>query len=219
MYMDHWGKETNLVKKSKRSQDQEHEPKILEIVDNKIYFYSEVERDTVLVLNSKLKSMDTSHIGDKINMRLRSDIPIYLHINSYGGGIFHGLSAMDNILNTKSPVITIVDGICASAATFLSVVGTERYITEHSMMLIHQLSSAFWGKYSDFEDKKENLDLLMKMIKRIYKKYTKIPMKDIDEILRHDLYFDAEACLALGLVDGIIKKEEDINELRKTKKG
>ena len=57
-------------------------------------------------------------------------------------------------------------------------------------MLIHQLSSTFWGTYGNFEDEKKNLDLMMKTIKDVYKKYTKVPMKKLDEILKHDLLWD-----------------------------
>ena len=71
-------------------------------------------------------------------------------------------------------------------------------------MLIHQLSSAFWGTYSNFEDEKQNLDLMMKTIKNVYKKYTKVPMKELNTILKHDLLWDAEKCLEYGLIDEII---------------
>jgi ATP-dependent protease ClpP protease subunit len=71
-------------------------------------------------------------------------------------------------------------------------------------MLIHQLSSQVWGKYSEIEDEKKNLDLMMETIKNVYKEYTKVPMKKIDEILKHDLMWDAETCKTLGLVDEII---------------
>jgi ATP-dependent protease ClpP protease subunit len=127
-----------------------------------------------------------------------------LHINSYGGYIFHGLSAMDNMLLCKSAIITVVDGICASAATFLSLVGKHRQMTKNSFMLIHQLSSCAWGTYSNIIDAKENLDLLMKTINNIYEKYTNIPSKKLNEILKHDLYFDAKKCLAYKMVDEII---------------
>jgi ATP-dependent protease ClpP protease subunit len=43
----------------------------------------------------------------------------------------------------------------------------------------------------------------MDTIKAIYKAHTKVPMKKLDEILKHDLWFDANKCLQLGLVDEI----------------
>ena len=71
-------------------------------------------------------------------------------------------------------------------------------------MLIHQLSSQFWGKYSELEDQKQNLDLMMDTIRNTYKEYTKVPTEQIDEILKHDLFWDAETCKTLGLVDEIV---------------
>jgi ATP-dependent protease ClpP protease subunit len=71
-------------------------------------------------------------------------------------------------------------------------------------MLIHQLSSVMWGKFQEFEDEMENQKKLMSLIKNTYREYTKIPEKTIDEILKHDLWFDAKTCLKYGLVDKII---------------
>ena len=70
-------------------------------------------------------------------------------------------------------------------------------------MLIHQLISGIYGKYNELEDDMENNKHLMATIKSIYKEYTTIPMKKLDEILKHDLWFDSETCLGDGLVDEI----------------
>lgn len=182
-----------------------HEPRVLERVENRIYFYSEIDRDKVLELNKELRETDNSHIRDKIVLKTNKLVPIYLHINSYGGYISDGLSAMDNILMCNSPVYTIVDGIAASAATFLTIVGTKRYMTKNSVMLIHQLSGANWGNYEQLKDDMKNADLYMMMIKKLYKQYTKVPESKLDEILKHDLFFDSDQCIQYGLVDEIIK--------------
>ena len=71
-------------------------------------------------------------------------------------------------------------------------------------MLIHQLSSSLRGKYSEIEEEKKNLDLMMETIKSVYREYTKVPMKKLDEILKHDLLWDAKTCLMYGLVDEVI---------------
>ena len=148
--------------------------------------------------------MDSNHITQALINDEDKYRSIYLHINSYGGGIFDGLSVMDQIKKTRSPVITVVDGIAASAATFLSIVGSKRLIKKNSFMLIHELSSGMWGKYSEFVDEQTNLDKLMEIIKKIYLENTKISKNKIDEILKHDLYFDAKESLKLGLVDSIL---------------
>jgi ATP-dependent protease ClpP protease subunit len=44
----------------------------------------------------------------------------------------------------------------------------------------------------------------MTTIKNVYKKYTEVPMGKLDEILKHDLMWDAETCKSLGLIDEIV---------------
>jgi len=127
-----------------------------------------------------------------------------LHINSYGGSVFAGFSSVDYIIGSKVPVVSVIDGCAASAATIMSVVADHRQINKHAYMLIHQLSSGMWGKYQDMKDDMENSDRLMKMIIDIYEEHTKIPKKELNKILKHDLWWDAETCLKYGLVDEII---------------
>ena len=125
-------------------------------------------------------------------------------INSGGGSVVSGIASMDTILRTQVPIHTYVDGFAASAATFLSVVGNYRFMSINSYMFIHQLSTAFWGTYANFEDEKKNLDLMMKTIKNVYKQYTKLPTKKLDVFLNHDLLWDAKTCKEYGLIDEII---------------
>jgi ATP-dependent protease ClpP protease subunit len=44
----------------------------------------------------------------------------------------------------------------------------------------------------------------MKTIKDLYQEHTKIPKTKLNQILKHDLWFDAKTCLKYGLVDDII---------------
>lgn len=179
------------------------EPSYVETVNNHIYFYSLVGKSEILQLNKRVRELNNSLIYDA-KVQDREPASIFLHINSYGGSLFDGLAAMDTVLGCKVPVVTIIDGCCASAATFISVVGNKRLIPKHSFMLIHQLSAVFWGKFREFQDERINLDNLMATIKRIYGEYTKVPEGKLDEILEHDLWFDAAKCLEYGLVDEII---------------
>jgi ATP-dependent protease ClpP protease subunit len=71
-------------------------------------------------------------------------------------------------------------------------------------MMIHQLSGGVWGNFETIKEESENMELLMKCIKRIYLQHTKIPENDLIEILKHDTYLDAEECLKYGLVDEIV---------------
>jgi len=180
-------------------------PEVIEVVENRIYFYADIDRQNVLKLNKTIDTLNNDLLHKSIITTNQSP-EIYLYVNSFGGHIFDAFSALDTIMSSRIPVNTIIDGCAASAATLISVVGHRRFIKPHSYFLIHQISSAMWGKYNEFKDEMENLDKFMGMIKRIYKKHTKMPMNKLEEILKHDLWFDAEDALQLGLVDEILNK-------------
>jgi len=195
----YWGEKKQLVDKTNGDNNEKH----ISVQDNKIYFYSGVNRNSCVELNKKIGEMESKSLTLSKTLGILPP-SIKLFINSGGGSIVSGIASMDTILRTQVPVHTYVDGFSASAATFLTVVGEKRFMSRNSYMMIHQLSSNFWGTYSNFEDEKENLDLMMKTIKDIYKKYTKLPMKKLDEMLKHDLMWDAQTCLEYGIVDEII---------------
>jgi len=178
-------------------------PSEVGISGSTIFYYTGIDKPNVLELNKHLHNLEAKHISEATRLGV-DPAPIRVRLNSGGGLIVAGVAGMDNMRTLKVPVYTIIDGFCASAATFLSVVGKHRQMTRNSFMLIHQLSTSFWGKYEEFEDEKKNLDLMMKMIKNIYREYTKIPEKKLDEILKRDLMLDANTCLKWRLVDEII---------------
>jgi ATP-dependent protease ClpP protease subunit len=171
---------------------------------NKLYFYSGVTQQHNLELNKLLVSTAQKMTTIQNTYLLESPAKIYLHINSYGGSVFSGFSSVDYIRNSPVPVVSIIDGCAASAATIMSVVASERYIHEHAFMLIHQLSSGMWGKFEEMKDDMKNNELLMKKIIGIYEENTNIPKSKIKDILKRDLWWDAKTCLKYGLVDDII---------------
>lgn len=171
---------------------------------NHIYFNSDVTKKSIFDLCQALNTVSLDNIVTATQFNIEP-IPIYLHINSNGGSVFAAFTAIDNIMNCKVPVYTIIEGASASAATIMSVVGKKRYIRPNSYMLIHELRSGCWGRMSEMEDEMENNKKLMKRIKKIYKEHTTIPHEEMKEILKHDMWWDSEKCLEMGLVDGLWK--------------
>ena len=174
---------------------------VTRVVENNIYFYGDITESNALELNAALYEMDKKLSITNVFLDLKP--VINLHINSYGGSLFAGLATVDVIRNLKSDVHSIIEGAAASAATIISVACNKRFMGKYSKMLIHQLSAGAYGKYNELEDDMENNKHLMSTIKEIYKVYTNVPMKKLNEILQHDLWFDSKTCLELGLVDEI----------------
>ena len=172
----------------------------IRVEKNHIYFYSEVDRDSIRELIERLREAEEFCLNTKRQMNLKK-VPIYLHINSYGGCIFSALNAIDYIQASSVPIYTIIEGSTASAGTLISVCGKKRFIRPNAHMLIHQLSSECWGKMSEIEDEVANLKAITVKLKSIYKEHTTIPKNELKRILKHDLWLNSEQCIEYGLVD------------------
>ena len=177
----------------------------IERYDNHIYFYSEVKRESIFKLNLLLREIEEENLAIK-NKYDDVELPIYLHIHSNGGCVFSGFSAVDMIMNCRVPVYTVIEGCAASAATLMSMVGKKRYIQPNSYMLIHQISGGCWGKMAEIDDEYNNLKELTDNIKKLYTENATIPKKSLNEMLKHDLWWNAEKCISYGLVDEIWKR-------------
>ena len=174
-------------------------------VNNHIYFYSEVTRNSIFALTTLIREVEQDNMA-LANTLCIDPIPIYLHISSFGGSVFAAFTAIDVIMACQVDVITIIDGASASAGTLMSVVGKQRFMRPNSYMLVHQLSAGSWGKMCELEDDFTNNKRLMEQIRTIYKEHSKIPKKELNEILKHDLWWDADTCLKYGLVDDLWTK-------------
>jgi len=183
------------------------EDKLIYLKDNHLYFHTDVSEDSVDEVKKLMrvywqKFNKISKSSSCIEFKPK---PLYIHIFSSGGCAYSGFSLYDFIIEYKKkiPVYTVIEGRAASAATFISVAGTKRFITPNSYILIHQLSTFFGGNYQQIEDEFENSKKCMDKIMEIYKSHTKISKKKLPGILKHDLNWDANEALANGLVDEI----------------
>lgn len=172
-------------------------------VGNHLYFYAPIMNGPVATLVDTLHTMANEQLKAAIEHGGKPQ-PIILHLNSPGGSIFAGVAAMDAVRLCPVPVHAVVDGMCASAATFPFMVAAKRSMQASAYMLIHQLSSMYWGKYEELKDDMSNASLFMKQIRKVYLKHTKIKRRQLDRILKHDLWFDAKKCRKLGMVDEIL---------------
>lgn len=173
-----------------------------------LYFYAGISQESALKANQLLQetSMKLAPTAFSSMQEVGQPSPVWFHINSFGGEVFSSFSIADTIerISQVIPVVTIIEGCAASGATLISLAGTKRLMRKNAFMLIHELSSVAWGRHSQMEDTLKSNRGLMKTIKDYYKEKTKIPASELDEILKHDVWWNAKKCLKYGLVDAII---------------
>ena len=179
--------------------------KFVSVIDNnELYFYNDVNVESALVINKTLSDLARQLLIAKITFDLQETPHIKLHINSDGGEVFGALSIVDRIQASKVPIHSYAEGLVASASTLISVSCHKRYIRKNTILLIHQVRSWFEGTYEDFNDEKQNMDLIMKVVKGIYLKHTKFTEDELNTILKRDIYLNAEDAIKFGLADEIV---------------
>lgn len=173
-------------------------------IENKIYFYADIDSTSVVELIKLLVETDTKLQNTKNTLGDDYTPVCHLHLSTNGGEIFSAFAVVDTIRQMKSKVYTYIDGAVASAGTLISLAGEKRYMGKYSHLLIHQLSGGMFGKFNEMEDEIYNCTALMKLLKTFYKEKTKMPMKKLEEILSKDIWLSADECLQFGIIDQII---------------
>ncbi len=177
----------------------------VESIDNHVYFYAQVDSDRCLSMIRQIREIDIRLRTEQISRDLEDQppTPIWLHIQSPGGNAFAAFAAADELQAIKSPIYSIVEGQCASGATLISLAATKRFIRPNAFMLIHQLSSMFWGTHEQFEDNLDAQNKIMDQLVVFYADHSNMTQTAIRDMLKRDVWLTAEQCVAFGLADRI----------------
>lgn len=203
---------------SAKMKDKSNGPVNIRRLDHEIYFSDRINYHTAHVLQTMLKTCESdiledldklkglcSREKDKEKIRLADvDVhpkPIILHITTHGGIVHAALAIVDTIESLKVPVHTVVSGYVASAGTLISLAGAKRYMSPNSFMMVHEIRSGFWGKYSEARVEYENVTKLMEHIIQYYLSKTKLTKEKLTDMLRTDTDMTVHECLELGLID------------------
>lgn len=167
-----------------------------------VYFYATVTAASILKLVTCLREANECALKAT---HLDTAPCVYLYIHSDGGDAYAGLSGMDHIRLNPVPVVTIVDGMVASAASFLLLGARVRKCMPNSFVRIHQISiSGFVGKFVDFVDEFQNTNSLMDTVRDVYLSNTCLSRERLEEILRKEIDMNATTCVEDGLVHAIV---------------
>ena len=126
---------------------------------------------------------------------------INLHIHSPGGDVFDGIAIYNLLKNHPANVTVYIDGLAASMASVIAMVGNEVIMPENAMMMIHKP----WGiQGGDAEDMRKYADLLDKVENTLIPAYAsktgKTP-EELAEMLSAETWLNGKECVEQGFAD------------------
>lgn len=176
----------------------------LGLKERKIYFNSEV--DLNIVNKVVYWIMRWNEEDDKANIPIENRQIIQLFLTSNGGCVISGLSLVDVMLSSRTPVATIGVAVDASMGAILLLSGTKGYrkCYKNTTVLLHDgnLSLNHSGKKA--KQVMEYYDELEERIKRLVIDQTKITEELYDEKNSDEWYMFGDKALELGIVDELI---------------
>ena len=134
---------------------------------------------------------------------------IELHINSYGGSVFASISIFNYLQSLGKNITTINDGICASGASLIFMVGDARIMPENTMLMIHRASTFAWGNCNEL---REQADVLEKLdnstVMANYKNHFNGTDEELMELIDKETWLSADECLEKGFCTEVKKLAE-----------
>lgn len=128
---------------------------------------------------------------------------INLRINSPGGSVF-GARAIETALREHSArVVVHIDGLAASAATFIAMAGDEVVMSPGAMFMIHNAWTATWGNAQDLTKTADLLTKIDSTLVDTYAKRTGQKAEQVREWMAAETWFTAEEAVAHGFADRV----------------
>lgn len=147
--------------------------------------------------------------------------PINLRIHSPGGSVYDGLAIYNTILARTADVTAYVDGLAASAASFIAMAASKVKMPKTSRMMIHDAQGYAFGDSKELKEMAEILDKESDRIADIYAGKTGKTRSEIRDLMKATTWMDGDEAMALGFCDEAtttpaVKNDFDLSVFRNT---
>lgn len=133
---------------------------------------------------------------------------IELHVNSPGGEVHEGLAILNQLRQHQASVTVVIDGLAASAASFIAMGADRVLIAPNAEVMIHNAWMIALGDSGDMRKAADDLERLNTNLARIYQGKAGGDVADWLEAMRVESWYSDEEAVAAGLADAILSDDE-----------
>lgn len=132
---------------------------------------------------------------------------IHLHINSPGGSIYHAQGIYNALRQHKAKVITHIDGMAASAASWVALAGDEVHIAANGLVMIHDPMTIMLGNAAELRKEADVLDKFGESIAGIIAERTGNTREDVLAKMHAEIWFDANQAKEYGFATHVVEEK------------
>ena len=135
---------------------------------------------------------------------------IHVFVNSPGGSVFDALAIYNALVRHPANVVMEVDGLAASAASFIVMAGDERRIAENALMMIHNPMGCACGTSADMRQMATVLDAIKQTIVNTYAARSGADAKEIASLMDAETWFTGEQAKVAGFADTVTPAKANV---------
>lgn len=128
---------------------------------------------------------------------------IRVRINSVGGDLFGGLGMYNALREHSAEVVSVVEGLAASAASLVALAGDRIVMRRGTMLMIHAPAAAVTGDAPKLRAAADVLDKARDSIVSIYEKRTGKPFDELRALVDSETWMTAAEAVAHGFADSV----------------
>lgn len=170
--------------------------RIENIVDNdeaELFIYDEIGGWWGVESAQFVKDL-SSITASKINVR----------VNSPGGDAYDGLAIMNALKRHSATVTVTVDGLAASAASYIIQAADEIHMGKGAEIMIHDALTYTFGNPTELREAADFLDRISNTIASIYADRAGGTQAEWRERMTAETWYTAEEAVAAGLADSVV---------------
>ena len=128
---------------------------------------------------------------------------VRVRINSPGGDAWEGMAILNMLRAHKVRAVAVVDGMAASAASFVAAGCDETVMSPGTQMMIHDASGFCLGQATDMRKVAEALDSCSDSIASIYAEATGDSREEWRAVMVEETWYTADEAVEAGLADRV----------------
>jgi len=130
---------------------------------------------------------------------------IVIRINSPGGDVFDAHAIHNAIKAHPSKPTTRIESLAASAASYISIAGSERQAYKNTMAMIHEPMTGMWGNQYELREVADILEQISGSMIEMYADNTNVGKRELKDMLKVETWMNAKAMKEKGFIDTIIE--------------
>ena len=131
--------------------------------------------------------------------------PVDLRLNSPGGSVFDAVAIHNALKRHAGPVTVWIDGIAASAASYIAMAGDEIVMPENAFLMIHDPAGLVMGTAEDMRAMAEALEKVKGSLVSGYAGKSGRTPEEVSALMAAETWFDASDAVAQGFADRLIE--------------